>query len=145
MSKDGQLSGVWIGLLHLQNLGELAKEFGDGQQFVYADQHGHEVVYSNKLSLSLEDSDRPLAEMEVYKKAIAGQSGWSKESIGGKEMFVAYQPVQAPSTTWAVFSIQPCDSLMKPVQDFRTTLYSVIAVVSAIAAGMGIAIAKKAG
>jgi hypothetical protein len=48
LSQDGKLEGVWIGLLHLQNLDGFAKEMfegDDGRRFVYADQHGHEVVY----------------------------------------------------------------------------------------------------
>jgi hypothetical protein len=146
MSHDGQLKGVWIGLLHLQNLDEYAKgmfEGDDDRQFVYADQHGHEVVYSNELVLSLEESGRPLAEMDVYKKAVAGESGWAIESIGGTEMFVVYHPVSAPSTTWAVFSIQPRDSLMKPIEDMRMTLYAAIAI-SVAAAGAALVVSTAA-
>ena len=106
LSQDGELEGVWIGLLHLQNLDEFAKEMFESdadRRFVYADQYGHEVVYSNELVLSLEESSRPLANMDMYKRAVAGESGWVIESIGGTEMFVAYHPVRAPSATWAVF------------------------------------------
>jgi hypothetical protein len=146
-SQDGQLKGVWIGLLHLQNLDEFAKgmfEGDDDLQFVYADQHGHEVVYSNELVLSLEESGRPLEEMDVYRKAVAGESGWAIESIGGTEMFVAYHPVSAPSTTWAVFSMQPRDSLMKPVEEMRMTLYAAIAISVAAAAGAAMVVATSA-
>lgn len=146
LSKDGELEGVWIGLLHLQNIDGFAKEMFEGddnRRFVYADQHGHEVVYSNELVLSLEESDRPLADMDVYKRAVAGESGWAVESIGSTEMFVAYHPVRAPSATWAVFSMQPNELLMKPVEDLRTALYSMIAIASGVGLSFGIIIAKK--
>ena len=93
--------------------------------------------------LSLEENGRPLANIDIYKRVITGESGWSVESIGGTEMFVAYHPVRAPSATWAVFSMLPNDLLMKPVEDMRTTLYSKIAIASGIGVALGIIIAKK--
>lgn len=81
--------------------------------------------------------------MDVYKKAIAGQSGVAVESIGGREMLVAYHPVRAPGTTWAVFSIQPYESVVKPVQELSMQAYSAIAIAAAVGAALAVVVAKK--
>lgn len=72
-----------------------------------------------------------------------GESGWAVESIGATEMYVAYHLVQAPSAILAVFSMQPNDSLMRPAEDMRAALNSMIAVASGIGVALGIIIAKK--
>ncbi|AIF83572.1 hypothetical protein NTE_01509 [Candidatus Nitrososphaera evergladensis SR1] len=146
VTSGDELKGVWIGIVHLQNLDKFAKDMfdnDDGRRFTYADQHGHEVVYSNKIVPSLEEASKPLAEMDVYKKAISGESGVAVESIGGKEMLVAYHPVRVPGATWAVFSIQPYDSVIKPVQDLRMQTYYAIAIAAAAGAALAIVIAKR--
>lgn len=141
---DGELKGVWIGLLHLENLDGFAKgmfENDDARRFVFADQHGHEVVYSNELVFSLEDQS--LADFGPYRSALEGDSGWSAEAINGEEMLVAYHPVEAPGATWAVFSVQPYADAMKPVEDLRTQLYAATGIAVAVGAGLGAVIAKK--
>jgi hypothetical protein len=142
---EGELKGVWIGLLRLQNLDNFANgmfEGDDGRRFVYADQHGHEVAYSNALVLSLGSGDRALADFGPYKNALAGNSGHAVETIDGKKVFVAYGSVRAPGTTWAVLSVQPHDALFKPVDDLRAALYAAIAIAAGVGAGLGAAIAK---
>ncbi|UVS69360.1 cache domain-containing protein [Nitrososphaera viennensis] len=146
IASGGELKGLWIGLVHLQNLDRFAKDMfegDDGRRFTYADQHGHEVVYSNEIVSALEGAGKPLADMDVYKKAISGESGVAVESIGGKEMLVAYHPVRAPGTTWAVFSIQPYESIIKPVQDLRTQVYSAIAIAAAVGVALAIVVVAK--
>ena len=61
------------------------------------------IAIASGIGLALGIISRPLANMDMYKRAVAGESGWVIESIGGTEMFVAYHPVRAPSATWAVF------------------------------------------
>jgi hypothetical protein len=140
---DRQLAGVVIGLMRLENLDRFAGDMfegDDGRQFVYADQHGHEVVYSNALASSI--GDRPLAEFQPYMDALAGKSGQSVQTIDGQKMFVAYSPVKAPGTTWVLLSIQPHDALFAPVDGLRNTLYACIAIAAAVGAGLGAAVAK---
>lgn len=146
VTANGELKGVLIGLVRLQNLDRFAKDMfeddDDGRRFTFADQNGHEVVYSNKLVSSL-GAGKPLAEMDVYKKAISGESGSAIESIGGKDMLVSYHPVRAPGTTWAVFSIQPYESVMKPVQDLKAQVYSAVAIAAAAGAALAVVMVAK--
>ncbi|WP_415283144.1 cache domain-containing protein [Candidatus Nitrososphaera sp. FF02] len=141
---DGQLAGVVIGLMRLENLDRFASDMfegDDGRRFVYADQHGHEVVYSNALASSI--GNRPLAEFQPYTDALAGESGQSVQTIDGQRMFVAYSPVKAPGTTWALLSIQPHDALFAPVDGLRNALYACIGIAAAVGAGLGPAVAKS--
>jgi hypothetical protein len=71
---------------------------------LYIDQYGQKVADSDKELANKVDS---FANLQSFKNAAAGKSGYTTEGINGKKVLILYHPVKALQTTWVVLDMQP--------------------------------------
>jgi hypothetical protein len=72
---------------------------------LYLNQHDQKVADSDK---TLSSKIESFANLQSFKSAMTGKSGYNTETINGTKMFIAYNsPVKLYSTTWAVLLMQP--------------------------------------
>jgi signal transduction histidine kinase len=137
---NGSLIGIWIGALNLRDMSQAIQELGVSSEFVeYVDHRGHQVVSSNgKEFLDLIQGNTSLLHEKLtgFQAAMVGKSGYTAETINGVKMFVAYSPVHAISTTWAVLSFEPYDHVFSAANSLRLNAFSM----SLILGGAGAAI-----
>ena len=104
--KNGSLIGIWYGALDfsvfdrfLQSLHPLSIE-----RIVYVDSHGQKVADSNS---HLSKTPESFANLQSFKDAISGKSGYKIEVVNNTKMYVAYSPTKILSNTWAVLLLEP--------------------------------------
>jgi hypothetical protein len=105
--KNGSLIGIWMGALEfsvfdrfLQSLHPLSIE-----RIVYVDSHGQKVADSNS---QLSKTPELFANLQSFKDAISGKSGYKIEVVNNTKMFVAYSPTKKIlSNTWTVLLLEP--------------------------------------
>jgi hypothetical protein len=104
--KNGSLIGVWNGALEftvferfLQSLHPLNFE-----RLVYVDSQGQKVADSN---LKLSKSAESFANLQSFKDATSGKTGYTIEALNGTKMLVAFAPAKILSNTWTVLLMQP--------------------------------------
>jgi hypothetical protein len=103
------LLGLWAGGLDLRILSNSLQSlnltnYGGDERIVYVDQQGHKLADSNKISANYYNES--FANLQGFKNAIAGKSGYITEAVNGGKMVVFYHPVRFHSTTWAVLLMQ---------------------------------------
>jgi signal transduction histidine kinase len=125
---NGSLIGIWIGALNLRDMSQAIQELGVSSEFVeYVDHRGHQVVSSNgKEFLDLIQGNTSLLHEKLtgFQAAMVGKSGYTAETINGVKMFVAYSPVHAISTTWAVLSFESYDHVFSAANSLRLNAFS---------------------
>jgi hypothetical protein len=104
--KDGSLIGVWNGALefsvfdrYLQSLHPLNIE-----RIVYVDSQGQKVADSDS---QLSKTPESFANLQSFKDAISGKSGYNIEVVNDTKMFVGYSPAKILSNTWTVLLMEP--------------------------------------
>ena len=103
--KDGSLIGVWNGALefsvfdrYLQSLHPLNIE-----RIVYVDSQGQKVADSDS---QLSKTPESFANLQSFKDAISGKSGYNIEVVNDTKMFVGYSPAKILSNTWTVLLME---------------------------------------
>ena len=104
--RNGSLIGVWNGALEftvfdrfLQSLHPLNFE-----RIVYVDSQGQKVADSN---LKLSKSAESFANLQSFKDAASGKTGYNIEALNGTKTLVAFAPAKILSNTWTVLLMQP--------------------------------------
>ena len=109
--KNGSLTGIWYGALEfsvfdrfLQSLHPLNIE-----RIVYIDSHGQKVADSNS---QLSKTPESFANLQSFKDAASGKSGYKIEVVNNTKMFVAYSPTKILSNTWTVLLLEPYSQIL---------------------------------
>jgi len=104
--KNGSLIGIWMGALDfsvfdrsLQSLHPLNIE-----RIVYVDNLGQKVADSNSRLSKIPES---YANLQSFKDATSGKSGYNIEVVNDTKMFVSYSPAKILSNTWTVLLLEP--------------------------------------
>jgi signal transduction histidine kinase len=137
---NGSLIGIWIGALNLRDMSQAIQELGVSGEYVeYVDHSGHEVVSTNQkefFGYSQGNSTILHEKLTGFRDAMAGKSGYTIETINGVKMFVAYSPVHAVSTTWAVLSFEPYDHVFSATNSLRLNAISMSLILGGAAAAI---------
>jgi signal transduction histidine kinase len=137
---NGSLIGIWIGALNLRDMSQAIQELGVSGEYVeYVDHSGHEVVSTNQkefFGYSQGNSTILHEKLTGFRDAMAGRSGYTIETINGVKMFVAYSPVHAVSTTWAVLSFEPYDHVFSATNSLRLNAISMSLILGGAAAAI---------
>lgn len=107
-SQNGNKSliGIMIGGLNFTYFGQSLRSLNvtnNVQRIVLVDHNGTEIVdsWSSSNSKYIPKVEY-FANLQSFKKAIAGKSGSIVESVNDTKMLVSYHPVKAVQKTWAV-------------------------------------------
>jgi signal transduction histidine kinase len=137
---NGSFIGIWLGSLNLKDMSQALQELGVSSELVeYVDHQGHQAVSSNgKEFLSLIQGNSSLLHEKLtgFKNAMAGKSGYTTETINGVKMFVAYAPIHAISTTWAVLSFESYDHVFLTANSLRLNAFSMSLILGGAAAAI---------
>ena len=119
---NGSFIGIWIGALNLKDMSQTVHELSMTSELVaYIDHRGHQVVSNNeKEFFELTQGNDSFAQEKLtgFKSGMAGNSGYTVETINGVKMFVSYAPIHAISTTWVVLSFQPYNQVFSASKFF---------------------------
>lgn len=104
-SQNQTMIGIWLGSLNLKFIKDYVSSHYLGKTGLVAilDQHGNEVTRSNEMFLQ----NTTLKDLDIYKKAINGETGDVIETIEGTKMFASYSPINTSSSTWVLLVIRP--------------------------------------
>lgn len=105
LEDNSTLAGVWVGGLDFDVFNNELRSLNlDAcKRVAYVDHNGNKIADSDANNTDPEES---FANLTSFKKAIAGESGSTRERIGDKKMTVTYEPVEAFHNTWAVLLIE---------------------------------------
>ena len=144
-SNNGTLAGAWTAFMDLRGLyGHIDEVLGPDKDRIvyYIDQGGYEAVYSDRL---IPAASEPLANLSSYKDAVAGERGSKIETMGGVKMYVAYGPVEMPSTTWTLILMQPYDEAFAPAGEARSQLTLAIVAAAVVAGALAYPVYQSTG
>lgn len=109
-NSSSTLVGIWTGGLNLSVLSKSLQSLNvtdknnNNERIVYVDQYGQKLADSNKVSAN--HYNESFANLQSFKNAVAGKSGYIMEVVNGSKFIVFYHPVKFHSTTWAVLLMQ---------------------------------------
>lgn len=111
------LTGIWTGGLNLTLFsGSLqALNLTNGLHIVYVDQLGQKIADSYKHSSLFLNKNRneSFANLQSFRNAVGGKSGYTVETINDNKMLIFYEPVKFGPTAWVVLLMQPYNSTLE--------------------------------
>lgn len=124
-SKNGTLLGIWGGAIKLQFIQDYMSLHYLGKVSLVAvlDQNGNIVASTNQAILK----NTTLKDLDVFKKALNGETGSQFETLENTKMFVSYHPIKTPSSTWAMIAIRPYAESFVGYETAQNELYIMIA------------------
>lgn len=123
-SENGTLLGIWGGAIKLQFIQDYMSLHYLGKVSLVAvlDQSGNIVASTNQAILK----NTALKDLDVFKKALDGETGSQFETLENTKMFVSYHPIKTPSSTWAMIAIKPYDESFVGYETAQNELYIMI-------------------
>jgi GAF domain-containing protein/HAMP domain-containing protein len=133
-TKDGELVGVVgldVSLKEMKNKIEGVKVLESGYSFLI-DETGHAIALSDRGYLDVmgypyagEDARVDLSSTQtafgpIIRKMTLGESGFGTVKVAGKELFVAYAPLE--STGWSQASVVAASEVLRSVAQLETEL-----------------------
>lgn len=124
-SENRTLLGVWGGAIKLQFIHDYMFTHYLGKTALVAvlDQRGNVVACTNHAVLK----NTVLKDLDIFKKALNGETGSEFETIENKKMFVSYHPINTHSSTWAMVAIRSYDESFVGYETAQNELYWMIA------------------
>ena len=104
--QNGSLIGIWMGALDFSKFDrwlQLLHPFIN-ERIVYVDSVGQKVADSNSQLSKIPES---FMNLQSFKDASFGKSGYNIEEVNDTTMFIAYSPVKILSNTWTVMLMEP--------------------------------------
>ena len=124
--------GLWGGVLDLNFLVDMINGYNLGKnvRVILVDHNGNEIIDTQNPNFSQINS---FSYLDSVKKGLSESDGTSVETINGKKMFVAYQPVRAGTHVWAVLLLQPYEDAFSDVdrqrlESFIVTGFAIVGV-----------------
>jgi Cache domain len=105
------LVGIWAGGLNLRVFSKSLQSLNltNNERIVYVDYHGQKIADSDKKQ-GINKKNESFANLQSFKNAVAGKTGYIIEVINGTKMLVSYHAVNAIQTRWVILDIQPYES-----------------------------------
>ena len=104
--QNGSLIGIWMGALDFSKFDrwlQLLHPFIN-ERIVYVDSVGQKIADSNSQLSKIPES---FMNLQSFKDASFGKSGYNIEEVNDTTMFIAYSPVKILSNTWTVMLMEP--------------------------------------
>ena len=104
--QNGSLIGIWMGALDFSKFDrwlQLLHPFIN-ERIVYVDSVGQKIADSNSQLSKIPES---FMNLQSFKDASFGKSGYNIEVVNDTKMFIAYSPVKILSNTWTVMLMEP--------------------------------------
>jgi GAF domain-containing protein/HAMP domain-containing protein len=132
--QSGELVGVVgldVSLKEMKNIIEAATVLESGYSFLI-DETGHAIALSDRGFLDImgylpgaEDAGADLSGTQtafgpIIQRMVSGESGFGTVKVAGKELFVAYAPLE--STDWSQASVVAASDVLRTVAELETEL-----------------------
>ena len=146
---NGSLIGIWIGAIDLSDISKVLRDQISSSELVaYLDQHGQKVATSNEYEyfriFNSNTSQFHTPEKIIgLKDGVPIKSGYSIQNINGMKMFIAYSPLQALSTRWTVFSLEPFDKVFLTVNTLKFEGAAMCAIIAILAIVIALVLQKS--
>ena len=104
--QNGSLIGIWMGALNFSMYDRWLQFLHpfNTERIVYVDSAGQKVADSNSQLSKIPES---FMNLQSFKDASFGKSGYNIEVVNDTKMFIAYSPVKILSNTWTVMLMEP--------------------------------------
>ena len=104
--QNGSLIGIWMGALDFSMYDRWLQFLHpfNTERIVYVDSVGQKVADSNSQLSKFPES---FMNLQSFKDASFGKSGYNIEVVNDTKMFIAYSPVKILSNTWTVMLMEP--------------------------------------
>jgi PAS domain S-box-containing protein len=98
---------------------------------------GPDLVMRTRSRLDADTAAHPKVETEAARRAASGDSG-TIEQMGrrGKQVIASFAPLRIEGATWSIVTATDVDELLAPVRGFGGRVVLLMAIVSALAAGI---------
>ena len=146
---NGSLIGIWIGAIDLSDISKVLRyQISSSELVAYLDQHGQKVATSNEYEyfriFNSNTSQFHTPEKIIgLKDGVPIKSGYSIQNINGMKMFIAYSPLQALSTRWTVFSLEPFDKVFLTVNTLKFEGAAMCAIIAILAIVIALVLQKS--
>lgn len=105
VSADDKVSGYWVAIVKLGDIGSGLENFGGGSRILLVDHNGTEVVDTARIGELTEL--KSLTSLQSVQKALSGEAGTLVEQIDGVKMHARFAPVKSYPNAWAIVFLDP--------------------------------------